>query len=297
MTKADWIGVDWGTSRVRAWAMDTGGRPLASAESDDGMGDLARDDFEPALLSLIEPWLTGRLRIVICGMAGAREGWAEAPYRAVPCPPIASGIAPEVDDARLDATIVPGLSQADPPDVMRGEETQIAGLMARRPGFDGIVCLPGTHTKWVEISAGEVVSFRTFMTGEIFALLSRRSILRHVVGEAWDDPPFHAALDDAISSPQMLGARLFGIRAETLIANAPEEMPQARLLGLLIGLELAGARPYWLGQRVVILGAETLAQRYRSALARQGVAAELVDVEEVTCAGLAAARTAGMERT
>jgi hypothetical protein len=73
---------------------------------------------------------------------------------------------------------------------MRGEETQIAGFLAQNPGFDGVLCLPGTHTKWVHISAGEVVSFRSFMTGELFATVGPHSVLRHSVGEGWDDAAF-----------------------------------------------------------------------------------------------------------
>ena len=103
--------------------------------------------------------------------------------------------------------VLPGLSQARPADVMRGEETQIAGLLAADPGFDGVACLPGTHTKWARVSAGEVVSFRTCMTGELFALLSERSVLRHAVGgEGFEEAAFAEALSDAIARPEALAA-------------------------------------------------------------------------------------------
>ena len=170
---ADWIAVDWGTSRLRAWAMRDG-VPVADAASDKGMGVLDRTGFEAALRELIEPWLGSDVMMVVaCGMVGSRQGWAEAAYAAVPCAP-SSGRATRANtrDPRLSVHILPGLKQNDPADVMRGEETQIAGHLARAPGFDGVICLPGTHTKWAQISAGEVVSFRTFMTGEMFALLS-----------------------------------------------------------------------------------------------------------------------------
>ena len=171
---ADWIAVDWGTTHLRAWAIRNGD-PVAEATSDSGMGQLNRTDFEPALLDLIEPWLgQDRMTIVACGMVGSRQGWAEAPYAKVPVQPASDRlIRPETRDQRLSVHILPGLRQDDPADVMRGEETQIAGYLAGNPGFDGVVCLPGTHTKWVQVSAGEVVSFRTFMTGELFSLLSK----------------------------------------------------------------------------------------------------------------------------
>ena len=179
-----WIAVDWGTSNLRAWAMGAEG-PLAEAVSDDGMGKLQPADFEPALLRLISPWLTApRTPVLACGMVGARQGWREAPYRAVPCAPVdAAGVLHVPTDPRLTFHIAPGLSQDRPADVMRGEETQVAGVLALHKGFDGVICHPGTHSKWVHVSAGEVVSFQTFMTGEIFALLSTQSVLRHSMAE------------------------------------------------------------------------------------------------------------------
>ena len=170
----DWIAVDWGTSRLRAWAMAAGCAVLADAASERGMGGLASADFEPALLALVGGWLgQAAVPVVACGMVGARQGWVEAPYRTVPCAPLGEAtVTAPARDPRLRVRVVPGLAQARPPDVMRGEETQIAGWLAARPGFDGVLCLPGSHSKWVRVSAGEVVSFQTFMTGELFAALA-----------------------------------------------------------------------------------------------------------------------------
>jgi 2-dehydro-3-deoxygalactonokinase len=287
--KADWIAVDWGTSNLRAWAMCATG-VLAHASSDDGMGRLNRDEFEGALLRLIGPWLDGPTVVIACGMVGSRQGWFEAPYRTVPCRPVAADalVTVPTSDPRLQVHIAPGLRQMTPADVMRGEETQIAGALAQNPGFDGVLCLPGTHSKWVHISAGEVVSFQTFMTGELFALLSTQSVLRHgMAGEGWDDVMFDMALSDALSRPEKIAARLFGLRAEGLIAGLSPVAAKSRLSGLLIGAELAAARPYWLGQPVGIIGAEGLARAYARALAAQGVKAELIPATDCTIAGLA----------
>ena len=164
------------------------------------------------------------------------------------------------------------------------------GFVRKHPNFDGVICLPGTHTKWVHISAGEVVSFQTFMTGELFALLSTQSVLRHSVDtEAFDQDSFTTALGDVMSRPQVIAAQLFSLRAASLIGDQSAAQGRARLSGLLIGLELAGARPYWLGQNVAIIGADTLAKHYQSALLLQGVDAQLYDVTDMTLAGLAAA--------
>ncbi len=289
---ADWIAVDWGTSHLRAWAM-RGAEIRTSAQSDDGMGGLDRAGFEPALLRLVEAWLgDAPMPVLACGMVGAKQGWAEAPYRAVPCPPAGAGqtIRPLTHDARLDVRIIPGLSQASPADVMRGEETQIAGFVAANPGFDGILCLPGTHTKWAHVSAGEVVSFRTFMTGEIFALLAGQSVLRHSVGgEAMDPAAFAEAVGDSLSRPENFAARTFSLRAEGLLHGLAPDIARARLSGWLIGAELAGSRPYWLGQQVALIGAPALCGLYAAALGEQGVTAQQADGDAMTLAGLVAA--------
>jgi len=290
----EWIAVDWGTTNLRAFAM---GRDsvMAQASSEDGMGRLDRDGFEPALLRLVGPWLReGRVtEVIACGMVGSRQGWHEAPYRAVPCAPLdpASLVSAPTRDGRIRVRLVPGLKQAAPADVMRGEETQIAGALALMPGFDGVICLPGTHSKWAHVSAGEVVSFQTFMTGEMFALLSQASVLRHgVQGEGWDDAAFDAGVSDALSRPERIGAKLFGIRAEGLIADLPAAAAKARLSGLLIGAELAAARPYWLGQAVAIVGSDGISGSYARALRSLGVEARLIKGGDAVLAGLAAAR-------
>ncbi len=289
-TRPDWIAVDWGTSNLRVWAMGADGI-LAEASSDDGMGRLLPAQFEPALLSLIDPWLSDRKTPVIaCGMVGSRQGWVEAPYRAVPCTPVdrAAMVQVVVSDPRISVHIAPGLKQPKPADVMRGEETQIAGALALNPGFDGVICLPGTHSKWVQISAGEVVSFQTFMTGEVFALLSQHSVLRHGMGgTGWDDAAFDEALSDALSRPDRFAARLFSLRAEGLLDGLLPDQARARLSGLLIGIELAAARPYWLGQAVNLIGAETLSRAYARALGQQGASPRLLSGTDCTLAGLA----------
>ncbi len=288
---ARWIAADWGTSNLRVRALDAVGRVLAEAASDDGMGNLAPEGFEPALLRLVDPWLgLGVTPVLAAGMVGARQGWIEAPYRAVPCPPLAPGHLTRAParTPRIAVYIAPGLSQARPADVMRGEETQIAGALALRPGFDGVCCLPGTHCKWAHVSADEVVSFQTFLTGELFALIAQQSVLRHSLGgdDAPDDAAFDEALCDALSRPERVAARLFSIRAESLLSGLTPAVARGRLSGLLIGMELAAARPYWLGQPVLLIGSAALCAAYARALALQGNPAEILAAADCTLAGL-----------
>lgn len=297
--KPAWIAVDWGTSNLRVWAMAADGKVLAEAASDEGMAKLDRDGFEPALLRLILPWLgADRILVNACGMVGSRQGWFEAPYRAVPCTPLdfASQVTVPATDPRILVRIAPGLKQSSPADVMRGEETQIAGALALSPGFDGVFCLPGTHTKWVHVSAGEVISFQTFMTGEMFALLSTQSVLRHgMVGGGWDDTAFDAALSDALSRPEKIAANLFSLRAEDLLTGLAAPQALARLSGLLIGVELAAAKPYWLGQPIVIIGADTLSATYARALTAQGNTPSIIPANDTVLAGLTLAHKTMME--
>lgn len=289
MENLAWIAVDWGTSHLRAFAMAADGTVLDRAYSADGMGGLAQAAFEPALKRLIDPWLgSGPVTVLACGMVGARQGWTEARYQPVPCKPSETGLTrADAQDARLNVLILPGLSQSSPPDVMRGEETQILGALAANPDFDGVFCLPGTHSKWVHVSAEEVVSFQTVMTGELFALLGKNSVLRHSLGGTdLDQTAFDAALSETLSRPERLAQGLFGIRAAGLLGDQSAAEARGRLSGLLIGAELAATRPYWLGREVALIGAPDLCTLYARALTAQGVAARIEDGEDLTLNGL-----------
>jgi 2-dehydro-3-deoxygalactonokinase len=292
-----WIAADWGTTNLRVWAIDADGHILAQASSDKGMSTLERDGFEPALIELIGNWLpTADAALVIaCGMVGAKQGWIEVPYRQAPCTPLSAeqiGV-PNVRDPRLKVRVLPGIKQITPADVMRGEETQIAGVLQHQhPNFEGVICLPGTHTKWAKIAAGTIVNFRTFMTGEIFNLLSKSSVLRYSLDDSsWDATEFARSAQTAATDPQGFAGRLFGIRAEALLSGLTPAMANARLSGTLIGAELAAARSYWLVNDVLIVGDGKQARLYYEALRTLGKASQTSDASSVTLAGLKAAHT------
>ncbi|MFO1164816.1 MAG: 2-dehydro-3-deoxygalactonokinase [Paracoccus sp. (in: a-proteobacteria)] len=295
----DWIAVDWGTTRLRVWAMQ-GSQALQSRHSDKGMGGLPRDGFEPALLELIHDWLPaqGRMPVIACGMVGARTGWAEAEYRATPCTPLdpLRATRPDVGDARLDVRILPGLSQAAPPDVMRGEETQIAGYLALDPGFDGTLCLPGTHCKWVRITQGRVTGFQTFMTGEIFSLISRQSVLRlSMAGAVPDVAAATLGAADAMADPHAATRGLFALRAGSLLDGLAPAQAAGRLSGLLIGTELGAARDFWHNHKTIIIGAPELAALYQVPMQAAGADVTRMDGGQLVLSGLTAARTALQE--
>ena len=287
------IAADWGTSNLRIWGIDHRGQVIDTINNGKGMASLIPSEFEPYLISLIESWLpkegNAKCPIIICGMAGAKTGWKEAAYLKAPCPPINKKkiIQVETDDQRISVSIVPGIMQTSPPDVMRGEETQIAGYLSKNPNFDGIICLPGTHTKWAHISANEIVSFKTFMTGEIFLSLSERSILKtSVQSNDFDSTSFLEAFEDTYSNPALLSSKLFGLRAADLLENTSAKFLKSKLSGYLIGCELAGAKSYWLGQNIIMIGNNDLCILYQKALKKLGMNATIENTQNVTLNGL-----------
>jgi 2-dehydro-3-deoxygalactonokinase len=305
------IAVDWGTTHVRAYALGRDKAVIAETQSAKGMGVLSATEFEAALLELVESWLpeSGSIDIVACGMVSSRQGWQEAPYLKAPCSPFAlqSLTTVAAKDSRLHFQILPGVSQAVPADVMRGEETQIAGLLAHlAKSQDGeeskrqIICLPGTHTKWVEVNNGVIERFATMMTGEMFSLLTRHSILKHDLADIdtdldsgqWDQAAFLEAVQAAVSQPEKFSSSVFSLRAEILLNDMSPAAAKARLSGLLIGLELAGTKDYWAQATVSLIGDNHLMQLYCSALSLVNIPSQRFDAKDMTLQGLAAVTNA-----
>lgn len=298
--------VDWGTSSLRVWLIDAAGTVLAERRSGEGM-QTARNLGFP---SVLERMLSGMgaaadLPAIVCGMAGARQGWVEAPYAEVPCTvETIFGRATGVADAARPVRIVPGLAQrlAGRPDVMRGEETQIAGALAQLGGGRHVLCMPGTHSKWVAVADGTVAGFATWMTGELFNVLAAHTILTHSIGDAAGgvsaaSPAFADGLRQGLAEPGQLTSALFGIRAASLLDGLQPADAAARLSGLLLGTEIAGARARYLqgGGEAVLIASGALQSLYRAALEMAGLAVRTVDADEAVRAGLVrAARVNGM---
>jgi len=278
------------------WAMSPCDEIVDSLEIKCGMSGLKPSEFEATLLHHIANWLPidgGKIAVIACGMVGAKQGWQEVPYAAIPgqLKPALNQI--DTKDSRIAVYICSGLSQAQPADVMRGEETQIAGLIFSDPQFDGAVCLPGTHSKWSAIRGGDILSFQSFMTGELYGLLAEQSVLRFsVVPNTWSSEAFAQAVKDAFNKPALVTGKLFSLRAEGLVGGQTAHgSVAARLSGYLIGLELSASKEYWSGAKeVVVIGSSKLVALYLHALAVIGVEARSVSAEEMTLAGLKAAR-------
>ncbi len=292
MSDPSLIAVDWGTSGFRLWVLDSCGNILASIDGPFGMSNLEPSDFGRVLEECLnELGISQDVPAIICGMAGAAQGWCEAPYLSAPTrlDELGAG-AIRVSHASREVRILPGVRQQSPANVMRGEETQIAGLLHLVPDFHGIVCLPGTHTKWVRVTDGAIIEFETCMTGEQFAFFSRTSVLSHsMADDGWSDRAFKAAILLAADDPAAVPRRLFAIRADMLVGQQTSGQARATLSGLLIGQELMAVRQYWRDQTVTLIGASTLCELYLTALGFMGASGRVTEVSEMTLRGLTAA--------
>lgn len=290
MRDVEWIAVDCGAETLRLWPMGAAGAVAGPVFESGARAAVGAQTWEARVLALAARWLRdGRATpLLVCGAPGL----IGAAYRQVPCTPIDtdSAVHTPTVDPRLSVHIVPGLRQTTPAGVLQGEETRLAGFLAAEPGFDGVVCLAGPKSTWVHVSAGEAVSFISFMSGELFELFVTGSSLRPALAPAGlEESGFLMAVAEALSRPERLASGLLPLKAEAVQARLEPVSARSRLLGLLIGAELAAARPYWLGREVVVIGTPDGAAPYVAALSAQGVSARGLDEAEAALAGLTAA--------
>jgi 2-dehydro-3-deoxygalactonokinase len=300
--EAEWVAVDWGTSNLRVWGIGPGGEVVFARTSEQGMSRLQPAAYAGVLAGLLAEHFAASgpsVDTLICGMAGARQGWLEAPYLDAPAnleALCAGAVTPAMPGARWSARILPGICQrqAGAEDVMRGEETQLLGLGTLWPGFDGVVCMPGTHSKWVRLARRRVERFATAMTGELFEVLRTHSVLRHSLAGPLDGPQrdvgFEAGLDAGVASPQALSATLFKVRAASLLSARSPDWCAGFLSGILIGSEI-GAQRDWIGAgEVAIVGDAGLAALYLKGVSAIGGRSRIVDGTDATLTGLKTAR-------
>ncbi len=289
MKQPDWVAIDWGTSNLRIWGMSDNGELLKEFCSEVGMSRLSPDQYESVLVDAISSWLIDRvtpLTILICGSATNRQGWREVPYVEAPCEPMGSRIRIETNDPMVEVYLLGGVSQSTPAAVMRGEEIQLLG--ATSSGIsEGVFCLPGTHSKWVEVQQKKIVDFTTFLTGESFELYSQFSILKHSVqADQINLEQFDAAVKEIFSEPQKFTSLLFSIRADDLIHSQNSLQARSKLSGYLIGIELAGAQARWRNNNVTLIGSSALTALYHRALNSVGGVADCLDGDRLAREGL-----------
>lgn len=280
------IAVDWGTTNRRGYLIGADGALLDEMEDEKGILSVAPGQFPAAVEELRQR--LGDRPLLMAGMIGSNRGWVEAPY--VPCPAGIEDLCGHLIWAEHDrAAIVPGLSYLsdDMADVMRGEEVQIFGAVAAGLIPENcLICHPGTHNKWIEISEGRVIGFRTIMTGEIFNLLKEHSILADMLAlPATAGKAFQAGVRRGLGH-EGLTAELFSVRARVLLDRAPREEAASYTSGLLIGADLRVGLRTAPDAEVMVMGRPELTSLYAAALTEAGQEAREVDGEEAFLAGV-----------
>lgn len=271
------IGLDWGTTSLRAWRFGADRSVTEAREAPRGIMAVPAGGFPSALSEIVGDWIAaGERQVLLCGMVGSRQGWVEAPY--LPCPAgpaeIARATVP-VPFQGAEVRLVPGLTARDAagvPEVMRGEETKIIGLLPELGAGEATVCLPGTHPKWIAVSGGRLAGFATSMTGEVFSALTKHTILGRMM--AADAPHDAAAFARGIARAKQKGGllhHLFGTRALALMGELAEAEGASYLSGLLIGHEVAAALEAGVAPPVHLTGSAALEPRYAEALAAFGI--------------------------
>src|SRR4051812_47475333 len=300
MSKPLLIGLDWGTTSCRAYLI---GAQDVLARNADGPGILRVEGgaFGPWFDTMVGAWIAthGVLPVVLSGMIGSRQGWKEAPY--AKCPAGAGDIVQalaHIDHDGLAIALVPGLSTENGtmPDVIRGEETQILGALALSGNDSGLFLLPGTHSKWAEVGGGRIMSFRTFMTGEVFGALKDHTILGRLMrAGACDADAFARGVTEgaALASAGALLNRIFATRSYALMDRLPGTALGDYLSGLLIGAEISDATRQTKNTVTIIAGA-ALAQRYADALHLLGRDSTLAPEECVAAGHRRIARAAAL---
>lgn len=292
----DFLAADWGTSNLRAWRLSPDGKVKDVKRLPWGVAHLQPGEAAKKLKDELRPMLGAEdLPAILCGMVGSAMGIGLAPY--ADCPATAKDIAGKLHDAGGDTLIVPGLRCTRPdgyPDVIRGEETKVLGwlrLDERRMKGDHVLCLPGTHGKWVLVRDGAIHHFMTCMSGELFSLLSEKSVLKP--GAPPSDPAsFEEGLKfGATGAP--LASRLFTVRARMVGPDAGQGLDGGKaasfLSGLLIGDETARL-PQHLGLKprsaIGLMGEQALCDLYAPALKGVGLDVQIADGEAAVIAGL-----------
>lgn len=300
--QAQLIALDWGTTSLRAYKLAAGGQVLEQRSLSSGImqlpngprmiaGQMCTDGFELAFDDACGDWLEAQpdLPVIACGMVGSAQGWREAAYCDTPAN--VANLGTSLKTLRslrgVEVHIVPGVIQRSRlPNVMRGEETQVLGVLQSLPAGAGdnlLIGLPGSHSKWVEVADGCIVHFDTFMTGELFAILSEHSILGRTQqrGAAFDGLAFDRGVQVALSTDGEIGplSTLFSARSLGLTGELSATEQVDYLSGLLIGHELAALADVQRRRRnsvqlpsIILIGNSQLCARYSRALDACGFA-------------------------
>ena len=255
----------------------------------EGMKFVDQNEFKKTLIKNIDAWNNKfDIKVVIAsGMVGAKQGWIEVPYINSPCDirNLNFKSLKILDDVKIH--ILSGVSQFNPSDVMRGEETQIAGFLLNNIDFNGSICLPGTHSKWVNMNSYNIQEFTTFLTGELYEIVKKYSILNHSLNTTeLDDEIVKSSAKLIIENPSFISNKLFEIRADNLLKNSNQTSNNSKLVGYLLGIELSGSRTYWEDKDLVIIGSSNLNKYYELILNGRSNSIRLFNSSDMALNGL-----------
>ena len=255
----------------------------------EGMKFVDQNEFKKTLIKNIDAWNNKfDIKVVIAsGMVGAKQGWIEVPYINSPCDirNLNFKSLKILDDVKIH--ILSGVSQFNPSDVMRGEETQIAGFLLNNVDFNGSICLPGTHSKWVNMNSYNIQEFTTFLTGELYEIVKKYSILNHSLNTTeLDDEIVKSSAKLIIENPSFISNKLFEIRADNLLKNSNQTSNNSKLVGYLLGIELSGSRTYWEDKDLVIIGSSNLNKYYELILNGRSNSIRLFNSSDMALNGL-----------
>ncbi|WP_291737836.1 2-dehydro-3-deoxygalactonokinase, partial [Leisingera sp. F5] len=264
-----WLAANLDGDTLSAWEM---------AGSKAGPAQVLRlqDSHPPALAAALRQVLGGTPRPVLLG------GTALAAPHPAPVRPAELHVAKTVLDG-MPVHVLPGLSQAAPCGLMQGPVAAVSGFLRLNPDWDGVICLPGMVTHWVQVSAREAVSFQSALTAQL-AQVSIQGMALEAAG-AWDRAVLAEAVADGIAKPEQLAARLASVQAAAALRQMPDEAARAQIWGHLLGAELAAARPYWLGQNLTLIADPSLQAFYTAALGAQALPVTLADPGRMTLQG------------
>lgn len=288
-----YIAIDWGTSSFRLWACDESGHSVTHFHSNEGMQYAVNQGFAAILDKYLQQLDCHKnCPIIICGMAGAKQGWSETPY--IKLPTTLNDLtthAIRFQHHQHPVVILPGLAQddVDKPDVMRGEETIISGYInTQDDNNDFLLCLPGTHSKWVTYRDQSITHFHSFMTGELFNLLKEYSILRFDMTENNnDDLIFITQIKKIIESPAQFSQYLFQARAGILLGYQKQEHCFSYISATVIGLEIAAMlQQCQQTKKIILLGNGHLLSLYQKALSSINITYDTNDSYHCVQAGL-----------
>lgn len=294
MTAIATILADWGTTNLRAAALDGAGNVVDRRDVPQGLRQVNGRDFAAVFDDTMDDWRAdGTVPVLMSGMIGSRQGWVEAPY--CPCPVTAADLADRLTPVpdRPGAWIVPGvcLPAAGPRhDVMRGEEVQVFGALDLTGRDTACLCLPGTHSKWVQADTGAITRFATAMTGEVFAVVQAHSILGMMMRDdaGFSEPAFRRGLERSGEAGGLLH-QLFTVRADGLFDALDGDQSRDFLSGVLIGYEIRGLAPLFpaCGADVLLIGTGSLGRCYEIAFDHLDVSYQTVPTEDATLRGQA----------